>query len=36
MTQLADFGQQGGGVESVGRAFAPFLTRALAQLRPKR
>jgi lipoic acid synthetase len=35
MTQLADLGQQGVDVESVGRAFAPFLTRALAQLRPK-
>jgi len=36
MTQLADLGQKGVTVESVGRAFAPFLTRALAQLRPKR
>jgi lipoyl synthase len=36
MTQLADLGQRGLTVESVGRAFAPFLTRALAQLRPQR
>jgi len=35
MTQLAELGQKGVGVESVGREFAPFLTRALAQLRPK-
>jgi lipoic acid synthetase len=36
MTQLADLEQRGATVESVGRAFAPFLTRALAQLHPKR
>jgi lipoic acid synthetase len=36
MTQLADLGQKGVTVESVGRAFAPFLIRALAQLRPQR
>jgi len=33
MTQLAELGLRDTGVDSVGRAFAPFLTRALEQLR---
>jgi lipoyl(octanoyl) transferase len=33
MTQLAALGQPGASVESVGRAFAPFLDEALAKLR---
>jgi lipoic acid synthetase len=36
MTQLAELGQHGASVESVGRAFAPFLTRALAELRSRK
>src|SRR5688572_9406724 len=36
MTQLADFGEKDATVESVGKAFAPHLTEALAQLRAKR
>ena len=35
MTQLASLGQPGGTVESVGQAFAPFLTRALQSLKNK-
>jgi lipoyl(octanoyl) transferase len=35
MTQLADLGQKGVTVESVGRAFAPFLEKALTKLRSK-
>jgi lipoic acid synthetase len=35
MTQLAALGQPDASVESVGRAFVPFLTDALAQLRAK-
>jgi lipoyl(octanoyl) transferase len=35
MTQLAALGQSGATVESVGRAFAPFLIEALKQLRTK-
>jgi lipoyl(octanoyl) transferase len=35
MTQLASLGQPDATVESVGQAFAPFLTRALAALRGK-
>lgn len=33
MTQLASLGEPPGTVEAVGQAFAPFLTRALADLR---
>lgn len=36
MTQLAALGQPHATVESVGKAFVPFLTAALAQLRPQR
>jgi lipoic acid synthetase len=36
MTQLAALGQPDGTVESVGRAFVPFLTDALAKLRAKK
>jgi lipoate synthase/lipoate-protein ligase B len=35
MTQLAVLGATGASVESVGRAFAPYLTRALEKLRPR-
>ena len=35
MTQLADFGKAAS-VESVGQAFAPFLARALAELRRRK
>ncbi len=35
MTQLADFGKAAS-VEAVGQAFAPFLTRALAELRRRK
>jgi len=35
MTQLAALGQSDASVESVGRAFVPFLTEALAKLRAK-
>jgi lipoyl(octanoyl) transferase len=35
MTQLAALGQPDAGVESVGRAFMPFLQEALAKLRTK-
>ena len=35
MTQLAALGQPDASVESVGRAFAPFLSEALAKLRTK-
>ena len=36
MTQLADLGQPDATVEATGRAFAPFLERALAALsKPK-
>jgi len=33
MTQLAALGQPGATVEETGRAFAPILARAIAQLR---
>jgi hypothetical protein len=33
MTQLSQLGQPAANVEQVGKAFAPFLQRALAQLR---
>src|ERR1044072_6101518 len=36
MTQLADLGVQPASVEETGRAFAPILTRILAELRAKR
>jgi len=36
MTQLASLGVPDASVESVGQAFAPFLQKALAELRPKR
>jgi lipoyl(octanoyl) transferase len=36
MTQLASLGQHGITVESVGRAFVPFLTRALEDLRSRK
>jgi lipoate synthase/lipoate-protein ligase B len=36
MTQLAELGQPAAAVESVGRAFAPFLTRALEELRARK
>ena len=35
MTQLSELGHGGVSVESVGRTFAPFLTRALQDLRSK-
>ncbi|HUQ12279.1 MAG TPA: lipoyl(octanoyl) transferase LipB [Steroidobacteraceae bacterium] len=35
MTQLASLGQPGATVEDVGKAFAPFLQRALAELRER-
>jgi lipoyl(octanoyl) transferase len=35
MTQLASLGQSGARVETVGKAFAPYLTRALADLRAR-
>jgi lipoyl synthase len=36
MTQLADLGHADSNVESVGKAFAPFLTRALEELRTRK
>jgi lipoic acid synthetase len=36
MTQLADLGHTGASVESVGEAFAPFLTGALEDLRARK
>jgi lipoyl(octanoyl) transferase len=36
MTQLSDLGHADASVESAGKAFAPFLTRALEEFRTRK